>query len=135
LEQTLALIKPDAVHRRLVGAIISEIEKNDFQILAIKTLQLTSAEAALFYQAHRAKPFFDSLVEYMASGRIFVLLLAKDDAVEAWRKLHGHTDPTQAEIGTLRQRFGIDVQQNSVHAADSLATALNEINFFFGEGQ
>jgi nucleoside-diphosphate kinase len=135
LEQTLALIKPDAVQRRLVGAIISEIEKNDFHIVAIKLLQLTNAAAKQFYQAHRGKPFFDSLVEYMASGQIFVLLLEKDDAVEAWRKLHGHTDPTKAEIGTLRQRFGIDVQKNSVHAADSLATALNEIQFFFGEGE
>jgi nucleoside-diphosphate kinase len=135
LEQTLALIKPDAVQRRLVGAIISEIEKNDFHIVAIKLLQLTTAAAKLFYQAHQGKPFFDSLVEYMASGQIFVLLLEKDDAVEAWRKLHGHTDPTKAEIGTLRQRFGIDVQKNSVHAADSLATALNEIQFFFGEGE
>jgi nucleoside-diphosphate kinase len=135
LEQTLALIKPDAVERHLVGAIITEIEKNDFQIVSLKTLQMTKAEAREFYQAHRDKPFFDSLVEYMASGQIFVLLLKKDDAVEAWRKLHGHTDPTKAEIGTLRRRFGIDVQRNSVHAADSLATALNEIKFFFGEGQ
>ncbi|HSQ36250.1 MAG TPA: nucleoside-diphosphate kinase [Candidatus Binatia bacterium] len=135
MEQTLALIKPDAVQRRLVGAIISEIEKNDFRIVAIKTLRLTVTEAKTFYQAHRRKPFFDSLVEYMASGQIFVLLLEKEDAVEAWRKLHGHTDPAKAESGTLRSRFGIDVQQNSVHAADSLATALNEINFFFGEGQ
>lgn len=135
MEQTLALIKPDAVERHLVGAIITEIEKNDFQIVAIKTLHLTIAEAKLFYKAHRDKPFFDSLVKYMASGQIFVLLLEKDDAVEAWRVLHGHTDPTKAEIGTLRRSFGIDVQRNSVHAADSLATALNEINFFFGDGQ
>jgi nucleoside-diphosphate kinase len=135
LEQTLALIKPDAVERHLVGAIISEIEKNDFNIAAIKTLQLTPAAAKQFYLAHRDKPFFDSLVEYMASGQIFVLLLEKEDAVEAWRILHGHTDPTQAETGTLRRRFGIDVQRNSVHAADSLATALNEIKFFFGEGE
>jgi len=135
LEQTLALIKPDAVLRRLVGIIVSEIEKNDFHIVAIKTLQLTTAEAELFYQAHRGKPFFSSLVEYMASGQIFVLLLEKEDAVEAWRRLHGHTDPTQAEIGTLRQRFGINVQKNSVHAADSLATARKEIQFFFGEGK
>jgi nucleoside-diphosphate kinase len=135
LEQTLALIKPDAVERHLVGAIISEIEKNDFNIAAIKTLQLTPAAAKQFYQAHRDKPFFDSLVEYMASGQIFVLLLEKEDAVEAWRILHGHTDPTRAEIGTLRRRFGIDVQRNSVHAADSLATATDEIQFFFGEGQ
>jgi nucleoside-diphosphate kinase len=135
LEQTLALIKPDAVQRRLVGAIISEIEKNDFRIVAIKALKLTTADAELFYQVHRGKSFFGDLVEYMASGQIFALLLEKEDAVEAWRKLQGNTDPGKAEIGTLRSRFGIDVQQNSLHGSDSAATALNEIRFYFGEGQ
>ena len=135
MERTLALIKPDAVQRRLVGAIITGIEENDFHIVAIKTLQLTAAAAEKFYQAHRDKPFFLSLVDYMASGQIFVLLLEKVDAVEAWRVLHGHTDPAKADIGSLRQRFGIDVQRNSVHAADSVATASEEINFFFGEGE
>jgi nucleoside-diphosphate kinase len=135
LERTLALIKPDAVQRRLVGAIITEIEKNDFHIIAIKTLQMSAEQAARFYAVHREKPFFYGLVEYMSSGQIFVILLEKDDAVEAWRVLHGHTDPTKAEIGTLRQRFGIDVQRNSVHAADSLDTATKEIQFFFGEGE
>ena len=135
MEQTLAIIKPDAVQRRLVGVIISEIEKNDFHIAAIKTLQLTSAEAARFYQAHRAKPFFDSLAEYISSGRIYALILEKDHAVEAWRQLMGPTRPELAGPATLRRRFAIDVQQNTVHGADSLITALNEINFFFGEGE
>jgi nucleoside-diphosphate kinase len=135
LEQTLALIKPDAVQRRLVGAIISELEKNDFRIVAIKTQRLTTAEAELFYQVHRGKSFFGDLVQYMASGQIFALLLEKEDAVEAWRKLQGNTDPGKAEIGTLRSRFGIDVQQNSLHGSDSSATAFNEIRFYFGEGQ
>jgi nucleoside-diphosphate kinase len=135
LEQTLALIKPDAVQRCLVGVIISEIEKNDFHIAAIKTLHLTSAEVARFYQAHRGKPFFDSLVAYMSSGQIYALILEKDHAVEAWRQLMGPTLPEIAEPATLRRRFGINVQQNTVHGADSLATALNEIQFFFGEGK
>lgn len=135
MEQTLALIKPDAVQRRLVGAIISEIEKNDFRIVAIKTQRLTTAAAELFYQVHRGKSFFGDLVEYMAAGQIFALLLEKEDAVEAWRKLQGNTDPSKAENGTLRSRFGIDIQQNSVHGSDSSATAFNEISFFFGEGQ
>jgi nucleoside-diphosphate kinase len=135
LEQTLALIKPDAVKRRLVGVIISEIEKNDFLIAAIKTLRLAPVEAARFYQAHQGKPFFSSLVEYMSSGQIYALLLEKEHAVEAWRQLMGPTRPELAEPATLRRRFAIDVQQNSVHGADSLATALNEIQFFFGEGE
>lgn len=135
MEQTLALIKPDAVERRLVGTIISEIEKNDFHIAAIKTLQLSAGAAEKFYQAHRHKPFFSSLVQYMASGRIFALLLEKEGAVEAWRVLHGDTDPARADSGTLRRRFGIDVQRNSVHAPDSPAHAAEEINFFFGEGE
>ncbi len=135
MEQTLAIIKPDAVQRRLVGVIISEIEKNDFRIAAIKTLQLTSAEAARFYQAHKDKPFYDSLVEYISSGQIYALILEKDHAIEAWRQLMGPTRPELAEPATLRRRFAINVQQNTVHGADSLTTALNEIQFFFGEGE
>ena len=135
MEQTLAIIKPDAVQRRLVGVLISEIEKNDFRITAIKTLQLTSTEAAYLYQAHKEKPFYGSLVEYISSGQIYALLLEKDHAVEAWRQLMGPTRPELAEPATLRGRFAITVQQNSVHGADSLATALNEIKFFFGEGK
>ena len=135
MEQTLAIIKPDAVQRLLVGVIISEIEKHDFRIVAIKTLHLTSADAAYFYQAHRGKPFFDSLVKYISSGQIYALILEKDHAVEAWRQLMGPTRPELAEPATLRRRFAIDVQQNTVHGADSLTTAPNEIEFFFGEGK
>ena len=135
MEQTLAIIKPDAVRRHLVGVIISEIEKHDFRIAAIKTLNLTSTQAACFYQEHRAKPFFDSLVKYISSGQIYALILEKDHVVEAWRQLMGPTHPELAEPATLRRRFAIDVQQNSVHGADSETTALNEIQFFFGEGK
>ena len=135
MEQTLAIIKPDAVQRRLVGMIISEIEKNDFHITAVKTLRLTSDEAAFLYQAHKDKPFFNSLVEYISSGQIYAMKLEKDHAVEAWRRLMGPTRPELAEPETLRGRFAITVQQNSVHGADSLATARKEIQFFFGEGE
>ena len=134
MEQTLAIIKPDAVQRRLVGVIISEIEKHDFHIAAIRTLQLSPGEAARFYQAHKSKPFFDSLVAYTASGQIYALILEKHNAVEAWRKLMGPTRPELAAADTIRGRFAIDVQKNSVHGADSLPTALTEIQFFFGEG-
>ncbi len=133
MEQTLAIIKPDAVQRQLIGVIISEIEKNGFIIAAIRTLRLTGAQATLFYKEHQAKPFFKSLVAYMSSGQMFALLLEKNNAIEEWRRLIGPTDPAKAGPGSLRQRFAIDIQRNSVHGADSPATAEKEINFFFGE--
>lgn len=133
MEQTLAIIKPDAVQRQLVGVIISEIEMNKFAIAAIRTLRLSAEQAALFYKEHRAKPFYGSLVAYMSSGQLFALVLEKKDAVEEWRQLMGPTDPVLAGPLTLRKRFAIDIQLNSVHGADSPATAAREIDFFFGE--
>jgi nucleoside-diphosphate kinase len=134
MERTLAIIKPDAVRRQLVGVIISEIEKKDFHIAAIKTQRLTVSQAAIFYEQHRAKPFYDSLVAYMSSGQLFALIIEKPHAIQAWRQMMGPTNPEKAEPGSLRRLFAIDVQQNSVHGADSLQTAKREINFFFGEG-
>ncbi|HEX7501788.1 MAG TPA: nucleoside-diphosphate kinase [Acidobacteriota bacterium] len=133
MEKTLAIIKPDAVQRQLVGVIISEIEMNKFAIAAIRTMRLTADQAALFYQEHRAKPFYQSLVAYMSSGQLFALVLEKEGAIEEWRQLMGPTDPALAGPLTLRKRFAIDIQLNSVHGADSPATAAREIDFFFGE--
>lgn len=133
MERTLAIIKPDAVQRQLVGVIISEIEMNKFSIAAIRTLRLTAEQAALFYEEHRAKPFYRSLVSYTASGQLFALVLEKERAVEEWRQLMGPTDPAKAGPLTLRRRFAIDIQANSVHGADSPETAAREIDFFFGE--
>lgn len=134
MERTLAIIKPDAVQRQLVGAIISEIEKNGFHIAAIKAQHLTVAQAARFYDVHRAKPFYDNLVASMSSGQIFAMILEKPRAIQAWRQLMGATNPENAEPGSLRRRFAIDVQQNSVHGSDSHETAERETRFFFGEG-
>jgi nucleoside-diphosphate kinase len=134
MERTLAIIKPDAVRRQLVGVIISEIEMNKFSISAIKTLHLTPDQAALFYEEHRTKPFYDSLVAYMSSGQVFALVLEKEGAIGEWRQLMGPTDPAKAGPLTLRRRFAINIQQNSVHGADSSAKTEKEINFFFGEG-
>jgi len=134
MERTLAIIKPDAVQRQLVGVIISEIEMNKFAIMAIRTLRLSVEQAARFYGEHRAKPFYESLVAYMSSGQLYALVLEKEDAVEEWRQLMGPTDPAKAGPLTLRKRFAIDLQLNSVHGADSPATAAWEIDFFFGEG-
>lgn len=135
MEQTLAIIKPDAVQRQLVGMIISEIEMNKFAISAIRTLRLTSDQAALFYQEHRGKPFYESLIAYMSSGQLFALVLERDDAIEEWRQLMGPTDPAKAGPLTLRRRFAIDIQLNSVHGADSRAKAEREISFFFGDSR
>lgn len=134
MERTLAIIKPDAVQRQLVGVIISEIEKKGFLIAAIKTQRLTAAQAARFYDIHRAKPFYDSLVASMSSGQTFALILEKIRAIQAWRQLMGATNPENAEPESLRRRFAIDVQQNSVHGSDAPETAEREIKFFFGEG-
>lgn len=134
MERTLAIIKPDAVQRQLVGVIISEIEMNKFAITAIRTLRLSVEQAARLYGVHRAKPFYESLVAYMSSGQLFALVLEKEGAVEEWRQLMGPTDPAKAGPLTLRRRFAIDLQRNSVHGADSPATAAWEIDFFFGEG-
>jgi nucleoside-diphosphate kinase len=134
LERTLAIIKPDAVQRQLVGVILSEIEMNRFAITSVRTMRLNSDQAALLYRAHQEKPFFDGLVAYMSSGQLYALVLEKEDAVEEWRRLMGPTDPVKAGPLTLRRRLAIDIQRNSVHGADSAATAEQEIDFFFGEG-
>jgi nucleoside-diphosphate kinase len=130
---TLAIIKPDAVRRKLVGHIISEIETHDFAITAIRILRLTSEQAAGFYEMHHGKPFYDDLISYMTSGRSFVLLLEKPDAVEFWRRLMGATDPAQAGAETIRGRFGLTLLQNTVHGSDSGPSAAREIGFFFGD--
>ncbi len=134
MERTLAIIKPDAVQRQLVGVIISEIEMNQFAITSIRTQRLAVDEAARFYSEHRAKPFFDSLKTYMSSGQLYALILEKENAIEEWRRLMGPPDPALAGPLTLRRRFAINIQHNSVHGADSQATAEREIDFFFGEG-
>jgi nucleoside-diphosphate kinase len=134
MERTLAIIKPDAVQRQLVGVIVSEIEMNKFTIAAIRTLRLTPGQAAIFYKEHREKPFYDSLVAYMSSGQLFALILEKENAIEEWRQLMGPTNPAKAGLLTLRRRFAIDLQRNSVHGADSPETAEREIAFFFPEG-
>lgn len=134
MERTLAIIKPDAVLRQLVGVIISEIEMNRFAIGAIRCLRLSADQASRFYRQHMSKPFYESLVGYMSSGQLFALVLERDNAIDEWRQLMGPTDPAKAGPLTLRRRFAIDIQRNSVHGADSPATAAREIDFFFGEG-
>lgn len=133
MERTLAIIKPDAVQRNLTGQIIARLEMEGFVVLGLKMLSLSKATAERFYQVHRERPFFDSLTTYMASGPAVPILLQRDNAIEALRELMGATNPAQAAAGTLRQAFGLDVEQNAIHGSDSPASAASEIPFFFSQ--
>lgn len=131
MEKTLAIIKPDAVERRLTGKIVSKIEENGFSVIAMKMLSLTKREAEGFYKVHVEMPFFNSLTDYMSSGKIIVMVLGKDNAIAEWRGLMGVTNPQEAEPGTVRREFAIDIEKNSVHGSDSQKSAAYEISYFF----
>lgn len=131
VERTLAIITPDAVKKRVVGRIIQRIEDEGFEILGLKMLQLSREEARKFYYVHKDKPFYESLTDFMSSGRVVVMLLEKENAIKHWREVMGATDPAQARPGTLRRQFGFSVERNAVHGSDSLQSAEFEIAFFF----
>lgn len=131
-EKTLAIIKPDAVKKRVVGKIIQRIEDEGFEILGLKMLHLSKGEAKKFYHVHKDKPFYESLTDFMSSGPVVVLLLEKENAIKHWREVMGATDPAQARPGTLRRQFGFSVERNAVHGSDAPETAEYEIGFFFG---
>ena len=133
LEQTLSIIKPDAVERNLSEEIKSEFEKNGFNILKEKKIKLEKSDAEKFYKVHQTKPFYNDLCDYLSSGPIVVITLEKENAVEDNRKLMGATDPKNAESGTLREKYGISIDKNSVHGSDSIENAKIEINFFFND--
>ena len=129
--KTLAIIKPDAVKRNLIGKIINIIEENDFVVNQVKSYHLKAAEAETFYEIHKGKSFFESLIDYMTSGKIIVLLLHKNNAVSEFRKLIGNTNPELADSGTIRKLYAVNQTQNSIHGSDSDINAKVEINFFF----
>ena len=131
LEQTLSIIKPDAVERNLIEEIKQEFKKNNFTILKEKKIKLEKQEAEKFYKVHQTKPFYNDLCSYLSSGPIVVMVLESENAVLKNRELMGATDPTKAEEGTLRKKFGISIDKNSVHGSDSLENAKIEIDFFF----
>ena len=130
-EQTLSIIKPDAVERNLVDEIKAFFVKNNLKIKKDKKIQLSKEEAAEFYKIHQSKPFYDDLCAYLSSNPIFVMILEGENAVALNRKLMGATNPKDAEPNTLRKLFGISIDKNSVHGSDSEENAKNEINFFF----
>jgi len=133
MERTLAIIKPDAMHRRLAGDIIKRIEASGLEIRALKLMHLTLAQAGAFYEVHRARPFYSSLCEYMSSGPVLIAVLTGEGAIARWRDLMGATDPAKAAAGTIRKDFGENIEQNAVHGSDAPETAAHEISFFFSE--
>jgi nucleoside-diphosphate kinase len=133
MERTLAIIKPDAVERRMVGTILQRIEGAGFQIRAMRLVRLSQREAEGFYAVHRDRPFFGSLVEFMSSGPAIVLALEAPDAIRRWRALMGATDPGKGEFGTLRRDLGSSIERNVTHGSDGPDTAAFELGYFFGE--
>jgi nucleoside-diphosphate kinase len=132
METTLALIKPDAVERNIIGEIISMIENDGFLIKKMKIMKMSEELAKKFYAIHEGKEFFGKLIKYMTSGNIVALVLEKDDAITSYRKLIGSTDPETAAENTIRKLFAIDKSFNSVHGSDSEENAQNEISIIFG---
>tara|TARA_B100000686_G_C16111600_1_gene628188 strand:+ start:36 stop:446 length:411 start_codon:yes stop_codon:yes gene_type:complete len=130
-EQTLSIIKPDAVKRNLENEIKNEFVNKGFKIAKQKKIELSKSEAEEFYKVHETKPFYNDLCAYLSSGPIIVMVLEKESAVTSNRELMGATDPKKAEEGTLRKKYGISIDKNSVHGSDSLENAKIEINFFF----
>ena len=131
LEQTLSIIKPDAVERNLDGEIKSFFEKNNLKIIKIKKVKISKEEASEFYKVHQTKPFYGELCNYLSSGPIVVMILEGENAVSNNRQLMGATDPKKAEDGTLRKMYGLSIDKNSVHGSDSVENGKIEINFFF----
>lgn len=135
MEQTLAIIKPDAVSSGKVGEILAHLEASGFVIRAARMVRLTRPEAEAFYAVHKERPFFGSLVAFMTSGPCIPMILERADAVAKLRKVIGATDPAEAAEGTVRKRFAESKERNAIHASDSPENAIREVGFFFTEGE
>jgi nucleoside-diphosphate kinase len=131
MDRTFAIIKPDAVTRRLAGRILQRIEDEGFAIRALRLMHLTKAEAEGFYHVHRERPFFGQLTDFMSSGPAIVMALEAPDAIRKWRDLMGATDPAKADTGTLRKEFGESIERNATHGSDAPETAAFELGYFF----
>ena len=130
-QRTFSIIKPDAVRKGYAGAILAEIEKAGFKIIAVKKLSISKQQAEGFYHVHAQRPFFDSLTSFMSSGPIFPLVLEKENAIADLRKLMGATNPANAEEGTIRKNFAGSIEENAIHGSDAEETAAFEIGYFF----
>ena len=131
MEETLSIIKPDAVERKLENRIKNIFLKNNFEIVKEKKVKLEKKDAEQFYKVHETKPFYNDLCNYLSSGPVLVLVLKKNNAILENRKIMGATDPKEAEEGTIRKLYGISIDKNSVHGSDSVENAKKEISFFF----
>ena len=131
MQRTLAILKPDAVERRLIGPILQRIEEAEFRIRGMRLIQMSKRDAQGFYAVHCERPFFDSLTDFMSSGPVVVLALEAPDAIARWRRLMGATDPGEAERETLRRQYGSSIERNATHGSDAPETAAFEIGYFF----
>ena len=131
VEQTLSIIKPDAVERNLQDQIKNEFKNNGFEIFKEKKIHISKEEAEKFYKVHETKPFYSDLCNYLSSGPVLVMVLKKENAIADNRKIMGSTNPQDADQGTIRKQFGISIDKNSVHGSDSKENAQKEISFFF----
>jgi nucleoside-diphosphate kinase len=131
IEQTLAIIKPDAVSRCLIGKILARVEEQGFRVRALRMVQLSKQTAQAFYQVHAERPFYESLTTYMSSGPVVPILLERENAIQSLRDLMGATNPQQAAPGTIRRDYGENIERNAIHGSDAAATASVEIAFFF----
>jgi nucleoside-diphosphate kinase len=131
LERTLAIIKPDGVMRKLSGAVMGRLEKEGFDILAMKLIRMTKAQAKGFYKVHEARPFYESVTDFMSSGPCVVMVLEGEEVIKRYRKVMGATNYKDAEEGTIRREFATDIERNVVHGSDSQDTARFEIGYFF----
>ncbi len=134
-QQTLTILKPDTVARRRVGAIIARLEEEGFDIVAARRLRLTEEQARAFYEVHKERPFYHSLVAFMTEGPVWVMALERDNAVEHLRKVMGATDPAKAEPGTIRALHGTSIERNAIHGSDSPENARLEVSFFFSAAE
>ena len=133
MERTFAIIKPDAVERKLTGRILEKIEGAGFSIVGMKKILLTKAQAEGFYYVHKERPFFNDLCVFMSRSPVVVMALEKEGAIAQWRDLMGATNPANAEAGTLRKEFGVSIEENSTHGSDSADSAAFEIQYFFSQ--
>ena len=133
IQRTLSIIKPDAVAKNVIGEIISRFEKNDLKIIAAKLITLSDSDAGGFYAEHEGKHFYNDLIAFMTSGPVFIQVLEGEDAIAKNRELMGNTDPSKADVGTIRADFAQTIDANAVHGSDSEKSAIREIAFFFSD--
>ena len=133
IEKTLSIIKPDATKRNITGKINTKFEEAGIEIIAQKRIKLSKSNAEKFYEIHKDRPFFNDLVNYMISGPVVVQVLRGENVIQLNRKIMGSTNPNEADVGTIRKEFALNIEQNSIHGSDSQENATKEINFFFAD--